>query len=54
MSLIVGMLGFPDLEYAVGVRVGVIFGSLLSALTGYLVLRHSLSRRASETQEMQA
>ena len=39
MSLFIGTLAFPDLSYAVPIRAGVLAGSLLSAVLGYLVLR---------------
>jgi NhaA family Na+:H+ antiporter len=39
MSLFIGMLAFPDPDYATSVRVGVLTGSLVSAVMGYLVLR---------------
>jgi len=40
MSFFIGTLAFEDApEYATGVRLGVLAGSLLSAITGYLVLR---------------
>jgi Na+:H+ antiporter, NhaA family len=39
MSLFIGTLAFNDAERARDVRLGVLSGSLLSALTGYLILR---------------
>jgi NhaA family Na+:H+ antiporter len=39
MSLFIGSLAFEDPAYAVDVRLGVITGSILSALAGYAVLR---------------
>jgi len=39
MSLFIGTLAFPDPEHAVAIRVGVIGGSLLSAVAGWLILR---------------
>jgi len=39
MSLFIGMLAFPDPEHAVAIRVGVIGGSVLSAVVGWLILR---------------
>lgn len=40
MSLFIGTLAFDEeLEHAAGVRVGVLLGSLLSAVAGYLLLR---------------
>ncbi|HWB44286.1 MAG TPA: Na+/H+ antiporter NhaA [Hyphomicrobiaceae bacterium] len=41
MSLFIGMLAFTDLAHAAQLRLGVLFGSLLSAICGYLVLRLS-------------
>jgi NhaA family Na+:H+ antiporter len=38
MSLFIGMLAFPEPEQAAAVRLGVLTGSLVSALAGYLVL----------------
>ena len=39
MSLFIGMLAFPDPQFATALRVGVLAGSLVSAIAGYLVLR---------------
>lgn len=39
MSLFIGTLAFPDPSHAVSIRVGVLGGSLLSALCSYIVLR---------------
>ncbi len=39
MSLFIGMLAFPGPEHAADVRIGVLLGSVASALAGYLVLR---------------
>jgi NhaA family Na+:H+ antiporter len=39
MSLFIGMLSFADPQHAAGVRFGVIAGSILSAVVGFLVLR---------------
>jgi len=44
MSLFIGMLSFADPEHATGVRLGVITGSLLSAIVGFLTLRLAPSR----------
>jgi NhaA family Na+:H+ antiporter len=45
MSLFLGSLAFAGLpEYEMRIRLGVIAGSLLSAATGYLVLRFGLPR----------
>jgi Na+:H+ antiporter, NhaA family len=47
MSLFIGTLAFPDPSYAASVRVGVLAGSISSALLGYAVLKLSaqVSRR---------
>lgn len=42
MSLFIGMLAFPDPNYAAPLRLGVLVGSLLSAVGGYLILRFGL------------
>ncbi len=39
MSLFIGTLAFEDIEHTDAVRLGVLSGSLLSALCGYLLLR---------------
>ena len=39
MSLFIGMLAFTDPAFAADVRIGVLGGSLLSAITGYILLR---------------
>jgi NhaA family Na+:H+ antiporter len=39
MSLFIGMLAFPEPAYAADIRIGVLTGSLCSALLGYLILR---------------
>jgi NhaA family Na+:H+ antiporter len=39
MSLFIGMLAFTDPAHATQLRLGVLTGSLLSAIAGYLVLR---------------
>lgn len=39
MSLFIGMLAFVDAERAADIRIGVLLGSLASALAGYLFLR---------------
>ncbi len=42
MSLFIGMLAFPDPDYAAPLRLGVLVGSLLAATGGYLLLRFGL------------
>ncbi len=44
MSLFIGTLAFSDPEYAAAVRIGVLTGSTLSAVLGYLILRYALGR----------
>jgi Na+:H+ antiporter, NhaA family len=39
MSLFIGMLAFVDAERAAEIRIGVLLGSIASAIAGYLVLR---------------
>jgi Na+:H+ antiporter, NhaA family len=39
MSLFIGMLAFDDPAHAAQLRLGVLAGSLLSAVSGYLLLR---------------
>jgi len=46
MSLFIGMLAFPEPVYAMPLRVGVLAGSLLSAVVGYLLL-HRATRPAA-------
>ena len=47
MSLFIGGLGFPgDAAMQDAVKIGVLAGSILSAVTGYLVLRYWPTRRA--------
>jgi Na+:H+ antiporter, NhaA family len=41
MSLFIGTLAFPDPARAVDLRIGVLTGSILSALAGYLILSRS-------------
>ncbi|OGI62770.1 MAG: Na(+)/H(+) antiporter NhaA [Candidatus Muproteobacteria bacterium RBG_16_60_9] len=45
MSLFIGTLAFDTPEYATQVRIAVLAGSLLSAITGYLVLRAAAPAR---------
>jgi NhaA family Na+:H+ antiporter len=39
MSLFIGTLAFPEPQYAADVRLGVLGGSLISAISGYLILQ---------------
>jgi NhaA family Na+:H+ antiporter len=41
MWLFIGMMAFSDATHASPLRLGVLFGSLLSAMAGYAVLRLS-------------
>lgn len=50
MSLFIGMLAFPDPAYAAPLRLGVLVGSLLSAVGGYLLLRFWVSGNDEETE----
>jgi Na+:H+ antiporter, NhaA family len=55
MSLFIGMLAFPDPNYAAPLRLGVLVGSLLSAVGGYLLLRFGLpGQRADAPVSKQA
>ena len=42
MSLFIGTLAFPEPEHAAAIRIGVLAGSLASAIVGWLVLRATL------------
>jgi NhaA family Na+:H+ antiporter len=44
MSLFIGMLAFPDPAQAAPLRLGVLVGSLISAVVGYTLLRATLDR----------
>ncbi|MCH7817758.1 MAG: Na+/H+ antiporter NhaA, partial [Proteobacteria bacterium] len=50
MSLFLGTLAFTDPEHAKAARIGVLLGSTLSAVMGYLVLRAvaNLAEKARE------
>lgn len=39
MSLFIGMLAFPEPSRAVDIRIGVLLGSILSAILGYMILK---------------
>ena len=43
MSLFIGTLAFEDPAFAAPVRIGVLAGSIASAVMGYLVLRVTLA-----------
>ncbi len=50
MSLFIGTLAFADPQHAAAVRVGVLSGSLLSGLFGFIVLRRSLTAAESSAK----
>ena len=47
MSLFIGTLAYESPAYSAGIRLGVLGGSILSGVLGYLVLRVALSERRS-------
>ncbi|RED52157.1 Na+/H+ antiporter NhaA [Aestuariispira insulae] len=47
MSLFIGTLAFSDISYQADVRIGVLGGSILSAVIGYLVLHFTLPKKAT-------
>lgn len=49
MSLFIGMLAFPDPAEAASLRLGVLSGSLLSAVAGYLILAASVRSTVART-----
>ncbi|MBN9246368.1 MAG: Na+/H+ antiporter NhaA, partial [Hyphomicrobium sp.] len=51
MSLFIGMLAFPDPDSSAEVRLGVLAGSLMSAIVGYIVLVRSASDREFRSRE---
>jgi NhaA family Na+:H+ antiporter len=53
MSLFIGTLAYSDADSAAAVRVGVLCGSIASALLGYFVLRRSLQQAAGEAVRSQ-
>jgi NhaA family Na+:H+ antiporter len=50
MSLFIGTLAYPDPSSAAAVRVGVLVGSVASAILGYAVLRSSSRGRTTQRQ----
>jgi len=52
MSLFIGTLAFSDPEHAAAVRIGVLTGSLFSAIAGAVVLRLASPAAAEETEEL--
>ncbi len=47
MSLFIGMLAFPEPSHAADIRLGVLIGSVVSAIAGYVVLRTASRTGAS-------
>lgn len=47
MSLFIGNLAFPGPEHAADIRIGVLAGSILSAIAGYIVLANSTPKTAT-------
>jgi NhaA family Na+:H+ antiporter len=41
MSLFIGMLAFVDAERAADIRIGVLLGSIASAIVGYMLLKRA-------------
>jgi Na+:H+ antiporter, NhaA family len=54
MSLFIGTLAFSDPEHAAAVRIGVLAGSILSAIVGALVLKAALPASAEDAPKMQS
>jgi NhaA family Na+:H+ antiporter len=52
MSLFIGLLAFEDIEQQISVRLGVIIGSLLSGIAGYIVLRISCPVKENTPQHL--
>lgn len=50
MSLFIGTLAFSDPASGAAVRIGVLAGSMASALLGYVILRSTLPQRASSAR----
>ena len=48
MSLFIGMLAFPEPQYATPLRVGVLAGSLVSAVIGYVLMRLATKPASAE------
>lgn len=51
MSLFIGGLAFTGIEEQAAIRLGVLMGSLVAALTGYLILRHGPTSEVMEKEE---
>jgi NhaA family Na+:H+ antiporter len=54
MSLFIGDLAFDDAAHADGVKLGVLMGSLASALLGALVLRLSGAKQTAGARKRRA
>ena len=54
MSLFIGTLAFSDPAHAAQVRIGVLSGSILSAICGYLVLRLATAPVVRETEVLRS
>lgn len=52
MSLFIGTLAFDDYTNLKAVRLGVLFGSVLSGILGYLILRMTCTKSNKSTQEI--
>jgi NhaA family Na+:H+ antiporter len=52
MSLFIGSLAFTEGSEAASLRIGVLAGSILSGLSGYLLLRHALRDKAESARAM--
>ena len=50
MSLFIGLLAFSDPALQDRVKFGILAGSLVAGLSGYLVLRRTLNHRPSKNQ----
>jgi NhaA family Na+:H+ antiporter len=48
MSLFIGALAFDDPSFAASLRIGVLVGSLISAIAGIVAMRMALARRPEE------
>jgi NhaA family Na+:H+ antiporter len=48
MSLFIGTLAFGDQSYAAPIRLGVLTGSVVSAVVGYILLRAFTAKAAEE------
>ena len=49
MSLFIGMLAFPEPEYAAAIRMGVLTASIVAGVAGYLILRNAARETNSPT-----